>query len=190
MSVSTLSKKFFQLIDEKIGPFDRPFQFRPFPFDAGGSLNFLKVSGKNNGGFATYVSWDLFGHEKQKHGKLGRYELLTDCDDENWCIEVLTSIGRQGLNEVFDPGDTFDIGPLVKPDAPIQGVIFEAVLRTKLHRWVLSEHCGLLRCIGVTRLELEFTKKHGTPALIEKLKQAGIYPRMHVQRQTSIELPV
>jgi len=188
MSISNLSKKFFRLLDEKIGPFDRPFQLRPFPFDVGGSLNFLKISGKNGKGFTTFVSWDLFGHEKQKRGKFGRYELLTDCDDENWCVEVLTQIGRQGLNEIIESGDTFDIGPLVKSDAPIQGVIFEEVLRAKLRRWILSEPCGLLRCIGVTRPELEFAKKHGVPALVEKLKQSGIYPRTISRRKDSVAL--
>ena len=188
MSVSNLSKEFFKLIDERIGPFDRPFQFRPFPFDAGGSLNFLTVGAKSGEPFTTYISWDLFGHEKQKHGKLGRYELLAVCDDENWCIDVLTQIGRQGLDAVIESGDTFDIGPLVKPDAALQGVIFEDAFQTKLRCWVLSKPCGLLRCIGVTRPELNFSRKHGVPALIEPLKLADIYPKTMVQRQGSVDL--
>ena len=188
MSVSKLSKIFFQLIDERIGPFDRPFQFRPFPFDTGGSLNFLTIGAKNGEPFTTYVSWDLFGHEKQKRGKLGRYELLAVCDDENWCVDVLTQIGRQGLNEIIESGDTFDIGPLVKPEMTLQGVIFEEAFRTKLRRWISSEPCGLLRCIGVTRPELEFARKHGVPTLIDKLKRAGLYPKTIVQRKDSVDL--
>ncbi len=188
MSVSNLSKNFFRLIDGEIGPFDRPFQFRLFPFDAGGSLNFLKIAAKNDEGFATFVSWDLFGHEKQKHGKFGRYELLAVCDDEKWCMDVLSQIGRQGLNELIEPGDTFDLGPLLKPEAPVQGVVFEAALQFKLRQWIWSEACGLLRCIGVTRAELEFARKHGVPVLIERLKRAEIYPKTIVQRKASVDL--
>lgn len=188
MSVSNLSKKFFRLVDEKIGPFDRPFQFRPFPFDAGGSLNFLEIAAKNGEAFTTFVSWDLFGHEKQKRGKLGRYELLTVCDDEKWCVDVLTHIGRQGLDELIEPGDMFDIGPLLKPEAPLQGVVFEAALQIKLQHWIWIEPCGVLRCIGVTRPELNFARKHGTPALMERLKRVGIYPKTIVQRKDSVDL--
>ena len=62
MSVSKLSKNFFQLIDERIGPFDRPFQFRPFPFDAGGSLNFLTIGAKNG---EPFIAWDILYDKNQ-----------------------------------------------------------------------------------------------------------------------------
>jgi hypothetical protein len=76
----------------------------------------------------------------------------------------------------------------VKPDAALQGVIFEDAFQTKLRCWVLSKPCGLLRCIGVTRPELNFSRKHGVPALIERLKLADIYPKTMVQRQGSVDL--
>jgi hypothetical protein len=188
MTVSKLAKKFFRCVDEQIGPFDRPFEFRPFPFDSGGALNFLKIAAKEGETFSTFVSWDLFGHEKQKRGKFGRYELLAVCNDENWCMDVLTHIGQQGLNELIEPGDTFDLGPLIIPESPLQGVVFEAALQLKLRQWIWSEPCGLLRCIGVTRPELEFAKKLGVPALMERLKRAGIYPSTVAQRKNLVDL--
>ena len=184
MNISELSKEFFCLIDERIGPFDRPFRFRPFPFDAGGALNFLTIGSGQSELFFTYVSWDLFGHEKQKHGKIGRYELLATCNDEKWCLDILTNIGHLTLQEIFDPDDTLDIGPWVGVDAPIQGVIFEDAFSTQLK----NERCGLLRCIGVTRPELEFAMKHDVPSLVECLKRAEIYPRTIVNRNSSAEL--
>ncbi len=184
MSVSELAKEFFRILEERVGPFDRPFQFRVFPFDAGGSLNFLTVSAEEHKPFVTYVSWDLFSHEQQKRGSLGRYELLAVCDDEKWCLDVLTNVGRQSLQEVFEPGDTFDIGPWVNSNALIQGIVFEEGLRMELQQ----EYCGLLRCIGVTRPELEFARKHGTPALAGCLQRAGIYPRTVIHDKRTVDL--
>lgn len=40
-----------------------------------------------------------------------------------------------------------------------------------------QEQCGLLRRIGVTRPELEFAIKEGTPSLVECLKRGHVYPR-------------
>jgi hypothetical protein len=184
MSVCLLSKEFFRVIDERLGSFDRPFQFRVFPFDAGGALNLLTVGAGRSEPFVTYVTWDLFGQAQQKRGSFGRYELLATCDDEQWCSDVLTKIGRLSLQELFEPGDTLDIGQWVDAGAPIQGVLFEEAFRAEL----LGEHCGLLRCIGVTRPELVFAMKRGTPALTERLERAHIYPHTMVHRTESIEL--
>lgn len=184
MNVPQLSKEFLRVIEERIGPFDRPFQFRVFPFDAGGALNFLTVGVGRSAPFVTYVSWDLFGHEQQKRGSFGRYELLASCDEEQWCLNVLTKIGRQGLVEVFDPGDTLDIGQWVSPETPIQGVVFEEAFQRELQR----ERCGLLRCIGVTRSELEFAMAHGTLALVQRLQRAGVYPHTIIHRRPTVEL--
>src|SRR5688572_27429193 len=117
MSVPQLAKAFFRHIDKSIGPFDRPFQFQVFPFDAGGGLNLLTVGAGRGDQFVTYVTWDLLGNEEQKRGHLGRYELTAICDDGDWCQDVLTKIGRQSLREVFEPGDTLDLGIWVAPDA-------------------------------------------------------------------------
>jgi|YelNatPaOPRAMG01_1025707.scaffolds.fasta_scaffold78922_2 hypothetical protein len=186
MKVSNLAKAFFRELDQRVGPFDRPIQFRVFPFDAGGALNLLTV-GAGRKEFVTYVSWDLFGHPRQKRGKLGRYELLVVCDDENWAIETLTNIGRQSLQTVFNPGDTLDIGPWVGPSSPLQGVIFEQVLKLELDDPPGKVSCGLLGCIGITRSELEFAIRFGVEALVEQLKGAGIYPRT-MTRRGSIDL--
>ena len=185
MNLPKLSKTFFDVIDKSIGPFDRPFQFRPFPFDSGGALNFLTV-GAGREKYVTYVSWDLFGHEKQKRGKMGRFELLATCDNEQWCLDVLTNLGRQTLVEVFDPGDTMDISPWGSPFG-LHGIIFEEAFSTKIRIGLRRENCGLLRCIGITKPELEFTRKHGTQALIESLKRAGVYPNT-VPHRSSIDL--
>ena len=187
MNLPELSKKFFCAIEERLGPFNRPFQFQVFPFDAGGSLNFLTSGNSTQNEFVTYISWDLFGNHQLKHGSLGRYELLSTCDDAAWCRDILNKIGRQSLQEIFEPGDTLDIGAWVNADLPIQAVVFEEVLRLKIGA-LTRERCGLLRCIGVTRPELEFAVKRGTPVLLERLKQAGVYPRTMTCARPAVDL--
>ena len=183
MNVPKLAKAFLRVIEEQVGPFDRPIEHRVFPFDAGGALSFLTV-GKGRERVVRFVSWDLFGHPEQKRGALGRYEFVTDCDDEEWCLGIVTKIARQSLLAVFDPGDTLDIGPWVGVEAPLQGVVFEEMFRTRLRVMFRRETCGLLRCIGVTRPELEFAMEHGVGALLDHLRAAQIYPHTIVQRES------
>jgi len=186
MKLPDLARAFFKVIDEKIGPVDRPIQFRPFPFESGGALNFLTIGSKHES-FVTYVSWDLLGQANQKRGSLGRYELLAVCDDEKWCLNILTKIGKQGLQTVFNPGETLDVAPWTDSAATIQGVVFETALATQLGRGLEREACGVLRCIGITRPELEFATKEGATTLIKRLKRAGVYPRT-MCRRASIDL--
>ena len=188
MSVPKLAKEFLDQIEERFGPFDRPFQFHVFPFDAGGSLNFLTVGAGLGKKFITYISCDLFGHAKQQRSSLGRYELMTTCDNQEWCSKVLTNIGRMGLQELLAPGDTIDIGPWVGRDAALQGVVLEEAFRTELRALHRREPCGVLRCVGVTRPELEFAMRHGAPALLERLKRGGEHPQTLVQRRDSVDL--
>jgi hypothetical protein len=114
---------------------------------------------------------------------------MAACDDENWCLEILTRIGRQGLQTVFEPGDTIDIGRWSQGGAALQGVFFEAGLETHIECGEQPERCGLLRCIGVTRPELEFAITHGVTALSHRLRLAGIYPATTAARE-SIDLSV
>lgn len=181
MSIPALAKAFFEILNEHVGPFDRPIEFRVFPFDAGGALNFLTV-GKGRCRFVKYVSWDLFGNPNQKRGSLGRFELLCECDSEEWCLDILTNIGRQTFETLFEPGDTLDIGVWVGSNAPLQGVLFDVGLTIELEAEEQFERAGLLRCVGITRPELEFAKVHGTEALIKRLKRSGIYPKTITNR--------
>ena len=95
MSVSELSKKFLHVIEERVGPFDRPFQLRVFPFDAGGALNFLTVGTGRSDPFVTYVSWDLSGHEQQKHGSLGSTSCLPYATPRSGVLMSLPRLGAR-----------------------------------------------------------------------------------------------
>jgi hypothetical protein len=183
MEVSDLAKAFFDVLDKAVGPFDRPMRFHIFPFGAGGAVNFLTV-GAGRCKSVKYVTWDLLGDEGQKHGRLGRYEILTQCDDNAWCLNVITNLGRLGLSEKLEPGETVDIGAWVDPKDSLQGVALEEALSVVLGEGRHRENCGLLRCIGITRPELEFARQYGVEALFRHLRRADIYPRTITKRRS------
>ncbi len=174
--MSELAESFFQALEERVGSFDRPINFHVYPFDAGGGINLLTV-GAGRQEFVTYLTWDQFGHQQQKRGSLGRFELCAVSADRDWCSDILTKLGRQTLIELFEPHDTVDIAQWVHPDSALQGLVLEEALRLKLGTPAALESCGLMRCIGVTRPELEFARQHGAQTLIERLRMTGVYPK-------------
>jgi hypothetical protein len=186
-NLSNLAKIYFEIVDKRFGPFDRPLQFRPFPFEVGGALNFLTI-GAGKGPMVTYVTWDLIGQRDQRRGKLGRYELLTMCDNEEWVLDIITNIGRQTLSEVFDSGDTMDISPWSnKYSSELTGILFEEAFVTEISVGLMRQKCSLLRCIGITNKELEFARTHTSRTLIDRLKSSNVYPKTIFGR-SSIDL--
>ncbi|HON07758.1 MAG TPA: suppressor of fused domain protein [Verrucomicrobiota bacterium] len=182
MDIYELANAYGDLLEKQFGPFD-PLEFHVFPFDAGGSIDFLTI-GKGRERFVTYITCGLFVHPELKRGKLGYYELMVICDSEDWVLDNINNIARLSLMEVLEPNDTIDIGPYVSKEAPIQGVLLEEVPLGPLEITVENEHYGLLRCIGITRPEMEYKLKYGAPALFEKLKNVGIYPKTIVNRDS------
>jgi len=179
--IPKLARNFFNILNEKVGPFDRPIQFRIFPFDAGGDINLLTV-GNAARHYVTYVTWDLFGHPEQKRGRLGRYELVASCDDPEWCRVALTHVGRLGLNELLESGCIVGIKDCFGAEPAIQGILLEEALSVKLRVGGEIEPCGLLRCIGITRPEMEFAMRGSAADLIQRLKLAKIYPNTDTRR--------
>ncbi len=115
---------------------------------------------------------------------MGRFELLCSCDDEQWVRSIVSNIGRMSLDATLGIGHTIDIGPIVGPDAPIQGVYLEGECCVPMD----GENFCVFRVIGITRSELEYKLAEGEDALLEALKSGGVYPHTRVGR-TSVELP-
>jgi Suppressor of fused protein (SUFU) len=86
------------------------------------------------------------------------------------------------LEVPFGDGHTMDIGPWVEPNAAIQGIVFEKVYTAEID----GEDYSVLRCIGVTRPEMEFAQEYGAPALFDRLREVGIYPHTAVARDSVV----
>lgn len=177
--------KLFKPVEADIGSLDEDSIVAIIGFDFGGPLNFCTVGRERKDEFITYVSCELAVRDDQPVGEIGPYELLMTCNDEDWCMPVLTDIGRMSLEELFEHGHTLDLGPLVEKSFPIQGIVFEefARVRIKLRRY------GILRCHGITRAEMEFAQQYGVGELIDRLIEAGVYPKTDTGRK-SINLAV
>jgi hypothetical protein len=98
---------------------------------------------------------------------------------------VLSDAGRMTFDVVFDDGHTMDIGPWVnegnrKP--PLQGLLFKKECATIID----NKPYGILRCIGISRSEMEFKQEHGAAKLVSRLKRANIYPDTLVGRNSVI----
>ena len=154
-------------------------------FDAGGPLNFCTIGRDVGSSIVTYVSCELAVRDEQLPNDNGRYELLASCDQEDWVRSILSNIGRMSLETVFNDGDTMDIGGWVndgwfKPKPPLQGVLF----KTEATSTVNGQLFSVLRCIGITRSEMEHAQSYGAQSLISLLERNGIYPHTIVSRRS------
>ena len=172
----------FSPIEAMIGPIDLETIGAVIGFDMGGPLSFCTIGASNHSSMITYVSCELAVREEQKPSSIGRYELLCTCDDQAWVRTIVSRIGRASLETVFGPNHTLDIGALVGPEDPIQGVLLEQVCTVEIDQRQFS----ILRVIGITRPELEFALKSGIANLRDCLTDAGVYPNTIVNRASVV----
>jgi hypothetical protein len=175
-------KQLFAPLAASLGTMDAQTIVAIVGFEAGGPLNFCTIGQGSGRPCVTYVSCELAVRDEQRPTDVGRYELLVSCDDELWVRSVVTRIGRMSFETVFGNGHTLDIGPWVCRDDPLQGVVFEQVCNCRID----VQDYGIFRIIGVSRAEMKYSREHGTPALLAKLKAAGVYPDTQVKRNSVI----
>jgi len=183
MDYKKFYKQLFQPIEERVGSVDEVSIMAIIGFDCGGPVTLCTV-GRGREQFVTYITCELAVNNEQKPAEFGRYEVMMMCDDEKWAHNILTKIGQMSLEGVFEHGHTVDIGQVVGADCPMQGLIVEEFARVPVD----GRGYGILRFHGVTRSELEFAMHCDTDKLIERLKQAAIYPRTSVNRRESVEV--
>jgi hypothetical protein len=99
-----------------------------------------------------------------------------------WVRKTVSDIGRMSLEEAFADGDTLDLGPTVGANDPIQGVVFEKVCAVEID----GENYGILRCIGISRAEMEYAQQCGSASLLELLKRHGVHPRTDIRRRSIV----
>jgi hypothetical protein len=174
--------RLFAPLESAIGRIDQNTLFAIIGFDCGGPLNFCTIGADSGNRFVTYVSCELAVRSEQRPSEIGRYELAVSCDDEQWVRERLTEIGRMSMEESFGHGHTLDFGPCAKPSDLIQGVLFEELCTSVID----GENYGVLRCIGISRTEMEYAQLHGSDGLLALLQEAGVYPHTEVQRHSVV----
>jgi Suppressor of fused protein (SUFU) len=167
-------ERLFAPLSKLVGPIDKDTVVALIGFDAGGPLNFCTIGRHAGHPFPIYVSCELAVRPDQVPSESGRYELLVSCDDESWVRSILTRIGRMSLEAAFGAGHTLDIGPWVDPVDRIQGVAFEELYSTQ----VSAEGYCVLRCLGLTRSELDLAQDRGSESVISGMRARGVYPHI------------
>jgi hypothetical protein len=182
MDYKRFYKQLFQPVEERIGRVDEASTMAIIGFDCGGPVT-LSTVGYKREQFVTYITCELAVHDEQQPSELGRYEVMMTCDDEAWARKILTKIGQMSLESVFAHGHTIDVGPVVGADCRLQGLVVEEFARVTIDGQVY----GILYFHGVTRSELDFAMQFGADELIERLRQAGVYPHTSIHRTESIK---
>ena len=185
-------KALFAPLEGRIGPIDPKTIVALIGFDLGGPLNFCTIGAERKGQPVTYVSCELAVRPEQVPAKDGqfRYELLTSCDDERWVRSVLTALGRMSMSVAFDRGHTVDIAAVISKElgpsggdpSPIQGVLFTFAAGVEFE----GGRYGVLRCIGITRPEMDLCRSKGAVAVMDRLKNAGVWPHTLVRRASTV----
>jgi len=168
----------FAPIEVRCGAFDRDTIAPVIGFDAGGPLSFRTI-GRGKRRFVTYVSCELAVRDDQLPSSLGRFEIMVHADNEEWVRRVLSSVGSMSLDIPLDHGHTIDLASFIEKSAVIQAVVLESFASVLVD----GTSYGILACHGLTRSELEFTRKAGVEALMDRLKAAGVYPNTSLLRQ-------
>ena len=185
MDYQRFYKQLFQPIEDRIGRVDEAGIMAIMGFDGGGPVS-LSTVGRGREQFVTYVTCELSVREEQRPAAFGRYEVMMTCDNQQWAHKILTKLGEMSMQSVFEHGHTIDISPVVESDCPIQGLVVEEFARVRID----DKPYGILYFHGVTRPELKFAMETGSGVLLERLKQAGIYPRTSVCRRVSVNITV
>jgi hypothetical protein len=84
------------------------------------------------------------------------------------------------MHDTLGPGHTIDFGELVDAGEPIQAVVLEDVCAVSID----DQDYGILRCIGITRPELEYARQQSVSSLLERLVEANVYPHTDTRRDS------
>jgi len=128
-----------------------------------------------------YITGDLIG-KNQKPSDAGNYELMV-CHRKgmDWGPELISNLAYFTLDESINSGETMDLsGRFLSDQSKISSVIFDKYANFKVD----GSDYGLMLVIGITSDELAYKEKNGGKALIEILKEKGIYPFTDLDRES------
>jgi hypothetical protein len=144
--------------------------------------------------FATMELLDYDGSGPKK-SSIGTYELVAFTrhkvtvpernppfeEIENHIRAIFTTIGRYSTEAVLNPRETAEIP--ISENGPNCCVIFDEYSKPGTPFRIGKKRHGLLLCVEVHSSELAYARAHGTGKLIDRLRQAGHYPRSDLDRE-------
>ncbi len=168
------------------------------PFQVGGAVDmYYFPKGISGTGFATMELIEPDGRGP-KPNRIGTYELVAftrhaipspeDKSEEHpfnkierRICGIFTTIGLYSYEAVLNPGETCEIPG--KEGEPNKCLIFDEYAPEGKSFVIDGKKRCLLLCIEVFRSEMEYAMKHGSAAVLAKLKEAGHYPYSDLDRK-------
>jgi hypothetical protein len=150
-------------------------------YENGGRADVVSFSHHLNG--IVYVTAELIGCEEQSPSVLGNYELMVcQREESEWGCNVICMLAHYTLETVIEPGHTMDIGPAVPDDSTIVALLFDNYAEFD----VQGKPAGLLLCLGITAKELKACRADGSEAVVQRLRDAGVYPFTDLYRESVV----
>jgi hypothetical protein len=184
-------------LESLLGPMHSMVGHAIIPFQIGGAVDmYYFPNGIPGTGFATMELIEPDG-SGPKPSRIGTYELVAftkhtiptgqkkNKDDlfnkiERRICGIFTTIGLYSYEAVLNPGETCEVPG--NDGEPNKCLIFDDYAPNGKSFEIYGKKHGLLLCIEVFRSEMEYAMKHGSAAVISKLKEAGHYPYSDLDR--------
>jgi hypothetical protein len=162
-----------------LGPSDDQILTSPIPFNLGGSADVLIFRKHNDG--VCYVTAGVIGDDRAKPNRIGQYELMICLrKPADWAPQVIGTLSRYTTEAVLEPGDTMDVAPALPQPTKLDHLLFVPYAEVTVE----GKRTVVLLCLGVTGDEYECVRRQGYDDLIERLKQANVYPFTDLARQS------
>jgi hypothetical protein len=158
-------------LQEVFGPAADKVHHATTPFELGGDADVLVFSNHFDG--VVYVTADLSPADD--------YELvICHRNETDWGPNVISRLGAYCRDVPIRSGETMDIDSATPAGSEIRALVFAPYGKFKY----LGQEVALRLCLGITKLELSFTRQQGAKQLVERLKQNGVYPFTDLNRQS------
>jgi hypothetical protein len=185
-------------LERILGPMHDMVGHAIVPFQIGGAVDmYYFPKGIPGTGFATMELIEPDGSGPQPN-RIGTYELLAftrhkipspeDKSEERpfnkierRICGIFTTTGLYSYEAVLNPGETCEVPG--KEGEPNICLIFDEYVSVGKSFEIEGKKHGLLLVIEVFRSEMEHAMKHGSAAVLAKLKEAGHYPYSDLDRK-------
>ena len=107
--------------------------------------------------------------------------VLVTPEPASWAPTLLARLAAAQRQRRFVPNGTT---PLAGPEAPFAGLLFASAPGLPAI-WVGEAYAPFVLAVGITAVELAACRSHGTPAVIELLAQARLFPQS-VRRRADV----
>jgi len=168
-----------------LGPMDDMVVHAVIPFDfgfeAGGLADVISFSGYLDG--IVYATSELIGRDAQIPNDLVNYELMI-CfrKRDEWGPNLLSRLAYYTRDARLNPRETMELGSFSPEGSTLAGFLFYKFATFR----VRDRNAGLLPCLGITQAEMEACMGGKTDHVIQRLKEAGIYPYTDFERPSVI----